>query len=275
MSNVKQNQSESKQSLLLAIAAAGIVLVLLIVLTVALSGHEDTAEGTNINQSMQPSETVNPIPSTPSESHVDPQPTGDSQTVGGNAPTESDPMLLDQNLYIVKMGNFSGRYVEDGSDAQVENFCSVIVENRSERTLQLLQFKVIDGDRVYEFRLTTLPPGERAVVQELSRTTFVPGEALMRADVELCVFFDKEPSLHEDVFAISGTENGIELRNLTDKEISGPIYVYYKTRTADGFGGGITYRVTVPGLAAKGVYKASVSHFWPGSSQVMFIDYAQ
>lgn len=275
MSNVKQNQSESKQSLLLAIAAAGIVLVLLIVLTVALSGNGNTADNQNMDNSTQPSAPVNSTPTTPLGEDGDLTPNGDSQTSGSNEPTESAPMVLEQGLYIVRMGNFSGRYVEDGSDAQVENFCSVIVENRSTRTLQLLQFKVIDGDRVYEFRLTTLPPGERAVVQELSRTTFVPGEALMRADVELCVFFDKEPSLHEDVFAISGTENGIELRNLTDKEISGPIYVYYKTRTADGFGGGITYRVTVPGLAAKGVYKASVSHFWPGSSQVMFIDYAQ
>ena len=274
----KKNQ-RTKQSLMIAIGAVATLLVVLIVLMVILmlNKPDDGAEGI---QSTMSAESENPTNPAQSGTNLDTQPTGDTQPSDpqpqtGNIPTETNPIVLEQGLYIVHMGNFTGRYVEDGSDAQVENFCAAIVENRSEKTLQLLQFSVTSGDHIYNFRLTTLPAGERAIVQDLNRASFVAGEAIMTADVELCVFFNEEPSLHDDVFAISGTVNGIELRNLTDKEIPGPIYIYYKTRTAEGYAGGITYRISIPGLAAKGIYTASVNHFWPGSSQVMFIEYVQ
>lgn len=273
MPNAKRKHNSSKQFLMVAIGAVSILLVILVVLTVVLSRNKDTSNDNSLNQTTQVTDATNP--SAPAQTETIPQPSEDSQTPAGNVPTESSPLLLERGLYIVHIGNFSGKYVEDGSDAQLENFCAVIVENRSESTVQLLQFEVVSGEHVYDFSLTTLPPGERAIVQEKNRSTYVPNDATMVTNVDLCNFFPEEPSLHEDVFGISGTEYGIELRNLTDTDIPGPIYVYYKTRTADGYGGGITYRISVPGLEAKGVYNASVSHFWPGSSQVMFIDYVQ
>lgn len=271
--NKKQNHS-SKRFLQIAIGVVSILLVVLVAVTVILSGKRDSAGGQNVSQTTQPTAETGPSAPTQPDDNRDPQNPVDPQTPDSNIPTESAPMLLDQGLYIVHVGNYSGKYVEDGSDSQLENFCAVMVENRSGKAVQLLQFKITSGDHVYEFRLTTLPAGERAIVQDLNRASFVGGEATMTADVEVCVFFDAEPSLYEDVFAISGTERGIELRNLTDVAIPGPIYVYYKTRTADGYFGGITYRVTIPGLEANATYSASVSHFWPGSSQVMFADYA-
>lgn len=278
MSNQKTKHNQSKRSLMVAIEVASILLLVLIALTVVLSRKNNTSGDKDRGQTTESTQSVGSTnPSDPMQSgeNTATQPSGESQSQDSNVPTETAPLVLEQGLYVVHMGNFSGQYVEDGSDAQLENFCAAVVENRTEKTIQLLQFKVTSGDRVYDFRLTTLPPGERAIVQDMNKASFVTSEAIMTADVELCVFFEEEPTLHEDVFAISGTEKGIELRNLTDAEIPGPIYVYYKTRTADGYGGGITYRITIPGLAANGVYSATVNHFWPGSSQVMFIDYAQ
>ena len=278
MSNQKTKHNQSKRSLMVAIEVASILLLVLIALTVVLSRKNNTSGDKDRGQtteSTQSAGSTNPSDPMQSGENTATQPSGESQSQDSNVPTETAPLVLEQGLYVVHMGNFSGQYVEDGSDAQLENFCAAVVENRTEKTIQLLQFKVTSGDRVYDFRLTTLPPGERAIVQDMNKASFVTSEAIMTADVELCVFFEEEPTLHEDVFAISGTEKGIELRNLTDAEIPGPIYVYYKTRTADGYGGGITYRITIPGLAANGVYSATVNHFWPGSSQVMFIDYAQ
>ena len=231
-------------------------------------------------------------PTTESEPTDDTQPTTEAQPSGGkqptanpqpsdeqvtldNIPTESAPLLVSEDIYIVRMANYSGRFVEDGSDAELENYCAVVVENRSEKTIQLLQFTISGKERTYSFRLTTLPPGERAIVQEINRSAVANGEVIVSVNVEAIVYFAEEPSLHEDIFTISGSENGIELRNRTNQKISGPIYVYYKTRTSNGYVGGITYRVTIPSLEANGIYEAAVNHFWPGSSQVMFIEYAQ
>lgn len=274
----KKHDNQSKRYLQIAIIAVSVLLVMLIGLAIGFALKKSASGNPDLTQSTTPSTPSSPVQP---DDVVDPQPSDDTQSSTApqdpvsNMPTEDSPMLVDAGIYIVHMGNFSGRYVEDGSDAQIENFCAVIIENRSERTVQLLQFRIIGAEREHEFRLTTLPPGERAIVQDLNREAFVADKSIMRADVEMCVFFPEEPSLHEDVFAISGMENGIELRNRTDSDIPGPIYVYYKTRTAEGYAGGITYRLTIPGLAANGTYSTAVNHFWPGSSQVMFIDYAQ
>lgn len=275
MPKQKSKHSQSKRSLMIAIEVASILLLALIALTVVLSRNKNTSGDNNSVQSGQQTVSTNPSDPTKPGTNGEQPSLNAPQTPADNAPTESAPLLLQDGLYIVHIGNFSGKYVEDGSDTQLENFCAVIVENRSEKTVQILQFEVVSGEHVYDFSLTTLPPGEQAIVQELNRAAYVPSDATMVTNVDLCNFFPEEPSLHEDVFAVSGTEYGIELRNLTDADIPGPIYVYYKTRTPDGYGGGITYRISVPGLEAKGVYTASVSHFWPGSSQVMFIDYVQ
>ena len=274
MSKRKKQNKQSRQILMGAIAVATIMLVVLIAIAIDLISKEPTGDGTEATRT---DSTVSVVPADPTQpdSTDDNQPSGDVVTPSANVPTESNPLMLDQGLYVVHMGNYSGRFVEDGSDVQVDNFCAVIVENRSESTLQLLQFTISDAEHEYTFQLTTLPPGERAIVQDMNRTPFVNGNGELNGNVDLCVFFDKEPSLHEDIFVISGTETGIELRNRTDSEISGPIYVYYKTRTADGFFGGITYRVTISGLGANGIFSTAVNHFWPGSSQVMFIDYVQ
>ena len=281
MANKKKIQNMSKQHLQIASGVAAVMLVVLVVVGVMLFRQGAKPTGQDSIQASQTTDLANSSAPTQSGSHADPQPSDDPQTVtdprpsAGYVPTESDPLPLEPGLYVVHMGNFSGRFVEDGSDAQVDNFCAVIVENRSDKTLQLLQFQLTCGEQTYNFQLTTLPAGQRAIVQDLNRTTYAASEADVTSNVDVCLFFTDEPSLHEDIFEISGTESGIELRNRTNKEIPGPIYVYYKTRTADGYFGGITYRVSIPGLDANGTYSTAVKHFWPGSSQVMFIEYAQ
>lgn len=270
----KKKHNTQKKSLLLAIGAVSVLLVVLLLILVSLAGKQTPGEDDVIAQSNQTTSPADLDEPGQQDTNTDSQPLDDVQTSVGKVPTETEPILLTDGLYIVHMGNYSGRFVEDGSDEQLENFCAVIVENRSEHTVQLLQFTVADGDRVYDFQLTTLPAGERAIVQDLNRTSFATPKSDLAANTELCIFFDEEPTLYEEIFAISGAEYGLEVRNLTDKEITGPIYVYYKTRTADGYYGGITYRLTIPGLMAKETYNATVNHFWPGSSQVMFVDYA-
>ena len=281
-----KHKKVSKRTLWIAIAAVSILLVALILTAVLLSRKDDTprddqsvssTQATTLAAPSTPSQPDDDTASQPSEDTQTPeelQPTDDPETPDANIPEEY-LLELDEDVYLIQMANYSGRFVEDGSDASLENYCAVVVENRSNKTIQLLQFTIPGVETVYSFRLTTLPPGERAIVQELERTTLANDEVIGSANVEACVYFSEEPSLHEDVFTISGSESGIELKNCTDREITGPIYVYYKTRTADGYVGGITYRVTIPTLKADETYKAAVNHFWPGSSQVMFIEYAQ
>lgn len=182
---------------------------------------------------------------------------------------------LGQNLYVVRIGNSSGYFVEDGSDEKLDSVATAMVVNRGERTVQLAEFDLTYDSEVYSFSFTTLPAGASVTVQEVNKKSFEDEDADFSGRMDVFTWFPEEPSLYEDVFAVTGMENGVELRNLTDQDIAGPIYVYYKTRTADGFLGGITYRVTIEQLKAGESYRAATKHFQLGTSEVMFITYAQ
>lgn len=189
--------------------------------------------------------------------------------------TTTLPLFMDSGIAIVDLGNYAGMYVEDGSDTQIDSVAGVVLENTSGHTIQLVQFTLTFGQDTYEFRVTTLPHGARVLVQEMNKKSFKDVDQNFTAAISAIAHFQQEPSLHTDVFSVTGTETGIELRNLTDKDIAGPIYVYYKTRNSDGYAGGITYRLTIPELKAKSTYAVNANHFWIGSSEIMFIDYAQ
>ena len=189
--------------------------------------------------------------------------------------TTTLPLFMDSGIAIVDLGNYSGMYVEDGSDTQIDSVAGVVLENTSGQTIQLVQFTLTFGQDTYDFRVTTLPHGARVLVQEMNKKSFKDVDQNFTAAISAIAHFHQEPSLHTDVFSVTGTETGIELRNLTNNDIAGPIYVYYKTRNSEGYAGGITYRVTIPELKAKSTYAVNANHFWIGSSEVMFIDYAQ
>ena len=201
------------------------------------------------------------------------RPDGNTQT---EADTEQDYLLsLGNQLYIHKLVNITGAYVENGKDEAVTKVAAITVENRSNRTLRLANISLQVEGVEYTFSVTTLPPGQTAMVQEAQKQTFPKMDQLPDANVKQVAFFEEEPSLHQDVFEITTSAFTIEVSNKSDTDISGPIYVYYKTVEKDYFRGGITYRVHIPGIAAGETYTAYAGHFYGQESQVMYIDYAK
>lgn len=201
------------------------------------------------------------------------RPDGNTQT---EAEMKQDYLLnLGNQLYIQKMVNITGTYVENGKDEAVTKVAAITVENRSDRTLRLANISLQVEGVEYTFSLTTLPPGQTAMVQEAQKRMFPKMDQLPDANVTQVVFFEEEPSLHQNVFEITTSAFTIEVTNKTDTDIAGPIYVYYKTVEKDYFRGGITYRVHIPAIAAGETYTAYAGHFYGQESQVMYIDYAK
>ena len=190
---------------------------------------------------------------------------------------EQEEYLIDlgDDLYVLQLVNISGTFVEDGSDAKIDMVAAITVENRGDKTLQLANITLYVEGTEYAFSLTTLPPGEQAMIQETGKQTFPIMEELPGAKTSNVVFFQEEPSMHEDVFDITTEAYTITVENKTDTDIAGPIYVYYKTKGEDYYQGGITYRVQISGLEAGETYSAYAGHFYGEESQVMFVDYAE
>jgi hypothetical protein len=85
-------------------------------------------------------------------------------------------------------------------------------------------------------------------------------------------FLDAEPDLCEDQLKIQSLDGAMNITNISGKDITDNIVIYYKNAAADLLYGGITYRVTIRGgLRADEVRQISVSHFSATGSRVMFI----
>ena len=181
---------------------------------------------------------------------------------------------LGDNLEITDMGAYTGIYMEDGTDEIVSGIMMIVVTNHSENTLQYAEIKVSGEDSEASFSLSTLMPGASAVVLEKNRLKFKESDKYTTATAENVTFFSEDLSLHEDVLKIQPLDGALNVTNISDKDISGEVIIYYKNSAADMFYGGITYRARVEGgLKAGETKQVMTNHFSAKGSTILFVTY--
>lgn len=176
-------------------------------------------------------------------------------------------VLEEENLILEQVGAYTGAYVEDGSDQQVERVAAVVVRNTSDEMLQLMQLELtIDGKETL-FQITNLPGGARVLAMEMSRIS-LSEESQIAYEQEASVFLE-DASLHEDVVEVSGKDGRLTAGNRTG-EVLKNVYVYYKTKTEENsYLGGITYRVGFEEIPAQTSIEEEAGHFREESSQIL------
>lgn len=176
---------------------------------------------------------------------------------------EEEHIDLGQGLVIRRLDRYSGIYMEDGSGELVQDVMMLLLENTSDRDLQLARIDVDYGDFTAEFEVTSLPAGEKAVLLERSRRAYT-GAVWISCTARNVVFFAEPMDLEADRIELTGAEGTIRIRNLTAADIPGEVCIYYKNSAADLYYGGITYRVTVPeGIAAGETVTIPTGHYAP------------
>lgn len=186
---------------------------------------------------------------------------------------ETDEIALGDGLVITDVGRYSGMFFEDGSDGIVQNVLMIVVKNTGKTDLQYTEITLHTEKGDGNFKLSTLPAGESAVVLEADRMQYVNGK--YTAENKSTVFFENGLEKYEDVFDVSGLSGMLNVKNISDKDISGKIYIYYKNAASDIYYGGITYRATVDGLKSGELRQVVAKHFNPGQSEILFITYSQ
>ena len=87
------------------------------------------------------------------------------------------------------------------------------------------------------------------------------------------VLFNENMKFDDSVFAITGADGMMNVKNISGSDITGDIYVYYKYKTQDLFYGGITFRVTLEGGLKSGeTRQLMTSHYNPSNCQVVMVD---
>lgn len=188
-------------------------------------------------------------------------------------PEDPFPMALGQGLAITAIEEYAGLYVEDGSDEAVQGLLMIILENQNEEDLQYAQITLDFADAQAQFDVTNLPAGGRCVLLEKNRMEY-RSELPDAVGVKNVALMGKFP-LHADVFEITTADGVINVRNISDEDITGDIFVYYKNVGGDLYYGGITYRAKIAGgLAAGEIGQVMTGHYYENASEILMVTYA-
>ena len=181
---------------------------------------------------------------------------------------------LGNGVVIRSVTKYSGTFVEDGTDRDVEDIIQLRVENTSEEDIQFLRIKAEEGEYTAYFDITTLPAGSAVDVQESSAMEYSNWIEECTYSIENLAYFREDRSLYPDMFTVTAQDGWISVENHSSQDIASDIYVYFKNMDDDVFSGGITYRVKFSGGIPAGETAEEQSiHYLSDKSKIMYLTY--
>lgn len=200
-------------------------------------------------------------------------PTQTAPTVNAAQPLPTEPpgIGIGQGLVIERIGGYSGRYMEDGSNDIVQDVLMLILCNEADRDLQLARIRIEYPDFTAELEVTNLAAGERAVLLERNRCAYTQ-DAYLNITAGNVVFFPEKMDLMPDVLELGGKAGVVEATNVSGTDLAGPIYIYYKNSAGDLLYGGITYRVLIEGgIPAGETVRIPAGHYAPEDCRFVMV----
>ena len=178
-----------------------------------------------------------------------------------------------KNMEILSIGQYSGKFLEDGSDTDKENILAIVVKNTSDQVIDYgeITMKISGKSGILKFKVTNLKPGASALVMESSgEVEFNTQDRYIYVGSNSNTI--KTISLKEDKIAITTKGNKITVENLTDKNIN-KVYVYYKTVSPGNcYLGGVTYRLKLQNVRSGKSVSAESRHFSNLSSEIIKVE---
>lgn len=177
------------------------------------------------------------------------------------------------DLVVENIGQYTGQFIEDGSDKPVANVLSLLVKNNSNKVVQYGEINIkVNGNKNAVFKVTNLPPKTSTLVMESTgKIEFNKDDKYKYVDSIQAKL--NNMSLMKDKVQITKQEDGvIGIKNVSGKDL-GTVYVYYKYFQEGGaYLGGITYRVKFENVKAGASVEEKTSHFSKNSSEILMVD---
>lgn len=182
---------------------------------------------------------------------------------------------LENDLSIVKVGSYSGAYMEDASHEEVTDVMMIMVTNNGNKVLQYAEIILSSETEKAVFKLSTLSPSQSVMVLEAERKTYNASDNYTEASAQYVAFFEDEINTYDEILKIQPLEGGFNITNLSEEDIMGEIIVYFKDYEDGILLGGITYRGRIRnGLKAGEIKQIMSSNFTEKNSKVMFVTIA-
>lgn len=170
--------------------------------------------------------------------------------------------IPNKNMEIISIGQYSGKFVEDGSDVNKDNVLAIIVKNTSEEVIDYgeINMKIIGKTDTIKFKITNLKPGVCTLAMESSgKIEFNPENKYIYMSSKNNMINDL--STMESQIAITTENKKITVANLSDENLN-TVYVYYKTISPGGcYLGGITYRAKFENVEGGKSISSNTIHF--------------
>ncbi len=196
-------------------------------------------------------------------------------SVSTNSGTADLDLTVAEGVTIESIAKYTGIYMEDGTDEAVSGVMMLILNNDSDKDLQYAEITLTyeDGTKA-EFTVSNLPDGQKVVLLEKNRLQYRTDKP-KTAEAKNTVFVDAF-TMHTDTIKVSGLQGMLNVKNISDKDITGDIYVYYKNSATDLLYGGITYRSKVSGgLKVGEIRQITAGHYNPKGSTIVMVTVAQ
>lgn len=161
------------------------------------------------------------------------------------------------------------------SMGEKDGVLSVFVRNTSDEDIEYALLSVMTGDGRAEFPITTLTAGASAILRCKDGYTFKEDAVYYSWKIENKTVFTQDLTCYPDIFEISGTDGFISIKNISDEDIKGRIYIYYKNVTDGVYDDGVTYRAFVDDLKKGETTQVQTMHYLKDSSRILFVDYAE
>ena len=179
---------------------------------------------------------------------------------------------LGEGLEITDVGSYTGVYMEDGSDEVVTGVMMIIVSNTSDKALEYAEITLSGGAGEGRFTVSALPTGESVVLLEKNRKPYASGVEYSQAKAENIAFFQSEISLMADELKIQPLDGGVNVTNISDRDIDGDIFICYKNEANGLLYGGIAYRVRIEGgLKAGEIRQIMTNHFSDSGTALIYV----
>lgn len=172
-----------------------------------------------------------------------------------------------------RLSSYTGEYVEDGKNENVKNIAAITIKNTTETDCGYAEVSVVTEVETYNFTFTTLKSGESVTVLEKNKSSYTEKSRIKTISIDRITDFRKKPQMYKDIFELTVMDGIMNIKNISDKDIDGAIYVYYKNTRDGRLFGGITYRVPFDSLKAGELKQMPSKHLSKENSVMEFITY--
>ncbi len=184
------------------------------------------------------------------------------------------PVTVYEDIVVEEGFLYSGEFPEDVSFSSKKDVFALKILNNSDKDLRLIRIYVTTGDGEMLFEVTTLPAKATVTVLEKNGNTLKRNEEIIEFRAENVIFFEDKITVKADNIELTPLNSVLNIKNISNKDISADIYVYYKKVDENGdLFGGITFRSRAEGLKADELKQLPASHYDTKNSKVIFVEY--